>query len=158
MTSITICSCRSFLGRISGSAFSQALFSIILTGTPIRSDGEKSIWLAYNDKGAIQHPDAGTYTLTYVKAVDLGYCRPVTFHRHEGNFTVTLNGDGENISINGDNKSELPSSMAAIPGLSNALDFYKLYLYLNLEEDGITPLLAGYQSTMLQWGSRNWMS
>jgi hypothetical protein len=38
--------------------------------------------------GAIDQPEAGTYTLTYGEAVDLGYCRPVTFHRHEGKFTV----------------------------------------------------------------------
>lgn len=47
------------------------------TGTPIRSDGERSVWLAYDDAGAINHPEEGTYTLTYGEAVDLGYCRPV---------------------------------------------------------------------------------
>ena len=32
----------------------------------------------------------GSYTLTYGEAVDLKYCRPVFFHRHEGKFTVVL--------------------------------------------------------------------
>ncbi len=71
-------------------AFTTAKFVLILTGTPIRSDGEHSVWLAYNDAGAIDHPDDGTYTLTYGQAVDLGYCRPVTFHRHQGEFSVDL--------------------------------------------------------------------
>ena len=43
--------------------------------------------------------EAGTYTLTYGEAVDLGYCRPVTFHRHEGKFTIDLeNGNELNVS------------------------------------------------------------
>jgi superfamily II DNA or RNA helicase len=73
-------------GDSADSAFAEARFVIVLTGTPIRSDGAQSVWLAYDDQGAIDHPVEGTYTLTYGEAVDLGYCRPVTFHRHEGRF------------------------------------------------------------------------
>jgi superfamily II DNA or RNA helicase len=74
-------------GDSANSAFIDARFVLVLTGTPIRSDGEKSVWLAYDDSGAINHPEDGSYTLTYGEAVDLEYCRPVTFHRHEGKFT-----------------------------------------------------------------------
>src|SRR5262249_42604285 len=73
-------------GDSADSAFADARFFFILTGPPIRWDGEQSVWLAYDDGGAIAHPEDGTYTLTYGEAVDLGYCRPTTFHRHEGRF------------------------------------------------------------------------
>ena len=64
------------------------------------SDGEATVWLAYDSNGRIDHPDDGTYTLSYGQAVDLGYCRPTTFHRHEGKFDVALD-DGEVINIDG---------------------------------------------------------
>ena len=71
-------------------AFDKAKNVLVLTGTPIRSDGKESVWLAYDDKGQISQPDAGTYSISYGEAVDLGYCRPITFHRHEGVFSVEL--------------------------------------------------------------------
>ena len=40
------------------------------------------------DDGKIAHPMEGSYEITYGEAVDLGYCRPITFHRHEGNLKV----------------------------------------------------------------------
>lgn len=138
-------------GESSDSAFADAKFVLVLTGTPIRSDGAQSIWLAYDETGAISHPDEGTYTLTYGDAVDLGYCRPVTFHRHEGKFSVDLEG-GHTVQISGHQKATLPADLARIPGLQTALDFYRLARTPQYERDGMTPLLAGYQSTMLEWG------
>ena len=139
-------------GESTDSAFVDAKFVLVLTGTPIRSDGAQSIWLAYDDAGAISHPDDGTYTLTYGDAVDLGYCRPVTFHRHEGKFSVDLEG-GHSVHVSGHQKATLPADLARIPGLQTALDFYRLARTPQFERDGTTPLLAGYQSTMLEWGS-----
>ena len=107
------------------SAFAAARFVLVLTGTPIRSDGAQSVWLAYDDAGAISHPEAGTYTLTYGDAVDLGYCRPVTFHRHEGHFSVDLE-DGTLVSVSGREKAALPPEVARVPGLQRALNFYRL--------------------------------
>ena len=139
-------------GESTDSAFVDAKFVLVLTGTPIRSDGAQSIWLAYDDAGAISHPEDGTYTLTYGDAVDLGYCRPVTFHRHEGKFSVDLEG-GHSVQVSGHQKAILPTDLARIPGLQTALDFYRLARTPQFERDGATPLLAGYQSTMLEWGS-----
>jgi superfamily II DNA or RNA helicase len=133
------------------SAFRQAKFVLVLTGTPIRSDGMHSVWLAHDNAGAIIHPEEGTYTLTYGEAVDLGYCRPVTFHRHEGRFTVDL--DGDNITVTGKKKANLPSNLKRIPGLQKALDFYRLARKPQFEKDNITPLLSGYQATMIESGS-----
>ena len=112
-------------GTSADSAFSNAKFVLILTGTPIRSDREKSVWLAYDDEGAIDHPADGTYTLTYGEAVDLGYCRLVTFHRHEGRFTVDLE-NGEAISVSSKQAAELKPDLRRIPQLQRALNFYRL--------------------------------
>lgn len=138
-------------GEGADGAFRDARFVLVLTGTPIRSDGANSIWLAHDDAGAITHPDAGTYTLTYGEAVDLGYCRPVTFHRHEGRFTVDL--DGESLSVTGKQKAVLPTKLKRIAGLQKALDFYRLARQPQFEKDNITPLISGYQATMIECGS-----
>ena len=111
-------------GEGANGAFSDAKYAIILTGTPIRSDGKESVWLAYDDQGLIDQHSAGTYTLTYGEAVDLNYCRPITFHRHEGKFSVKLQ-DGENISVSGLEKTSL-AGLKKIKGLQQALDYYKL--------------------------------
>jgi superfamily II DNA or RNA helicase len=139
-------------GDSADSAFSSAKHVLVLTGTPIRSDGEKSVWLAYDDAGAIDHPDEGTYTLTYGEAVDLGYCRPVTFHRHEGRFTVDLEGDA--IEIDSQNPASLTKDLKRVPGLQSALDFYRLACTPQYQADGVTPLIDGYQATMLEWGAK----
>lgn len=139
-------------GKGANGAFSDAKFVIVLTGTPIRSDGAESVWLAYDDAGAINHPEEGSYILTYGDAIDLGYCRPVTFHRHEGKFTVDLD-DGHRIHVSGHVKPKFPMDLKRIPGLQNALDFYRLARTPQFEKDGVTPLLSGYQATMIEWGS-----
>jgi superfamily II DNA or RNA helicase len=139
-------------GRDADSAFIEAKFVLVLTGTPIRSDGADSIWLAYDDRGAITHPDEGTYTLTYGEAVDLGYCRPTTFHRHEGKFRVDLD-HGESIEVNGHHSDSLPNTLARVPALQRALQFYRLACTPQYEPDNETPLASGYQATMVEWGS-----
>lgn len=136
-------------GESADSAFAAAAFVLVLTGTPIRSDGAQSVWLAYDEAGAIDHPEAGTYTLTYGRAVDLGYCRPVTFHRHEGRFTVDLE-DGSAVHISGREGAQLGPDLARIPGLQRALNFYRLACTPQHEPDGRTPLSTGYQATMLE--------
>lgn len=138
-------------GTSADGAFANARFVLVLTGTPIRSDGEQSVWLAYDDQGAIDHPDEGTYTLTYGEAVELGYCRPVTFHRHEGRFTVDLDAE-HRVQVSGHKQASLPPELMRIPGLQTALDFYRLARIPQFEADNRTPLRAGYQATMLEWG------
>lgn len=131
------------------SAFAAARFTLVLTGTPIRSDGAESVWLPYDDAGAIDYPDGGVYTLTYGQAVDLGYCRPVTFHRHEGRFTIDLD-DGHTLHISGQQPAQLAGNLARIPGLQRVLDFYRLACTPQYEADGQTPLAIGYQATMIE--------
>jgi len=134
------------------SAFANARYVIVLTGTPIRSDGAQSVWLAYDDRGAIDHPPEGTYTLTYGEAVDLGYCRPVTFHRHEGRFTVDLEG-GEAVRVSSREKADVTGNLARIPALQRALDFYRLACAPQYEPGTRVPLATGYQASMVEWAS-----
>jgi superfamily II DNA or RNA helicase len=136
-------------GKGTNSAFTDAAFALILTGTPIRTDGARSVWLAYDDVGAIDHPEEGTYTLTYGEAVDLGYCRPVTFHRHEGKFTIDLDG-GNAIQVSGHAPAQLAPELKRIPGLQRALNFYRLACSPQYQSDGQTPQLDGYQATMIE--------
>jgi superfamily II DNA or RNA helicase len=133
-------------------AFADARYVLVLTGTPIRSDGKKSIWMAYDDAGKIDHPEEGSYTLSYGEAVDLGYCRPATFHRHEGHFTVDLE-DGEKIRVSGANAATLTPTLNRIPGLQRALNFYRLACTPQFEPDGTTPRINGYQGTMVEWAT-----
>lgn len=89
-------------GTGAASAFSDAKFVIILSGTPIRSDHEDALWISIDNYGNIQHPIEGSYTLTYGEAVDQGYCRPVTFSKEEGIFRYELEGEPvAEISSNG---------------------------------------------------------
>ena len=138
-------------GAGTDSAFADASFALILTGTPIRTDGAQSVWLAYDGAGAIDHPEAGTFTLTYGEAVELGYCRPVTFHRHEGKFTVDLEG-GQLIHVSGHDSAALTPELKRIPSLRRALDWYRLARTPQYQPDGRTPRLDGYQATMIDWG------
>lgn len=134
------------------SAFADARYVIVLTGTPIRSDGAQSVWLAYDDQGSINHPADGTYTLTYGESVDLGYCRPVTFHRHEGHFTVDLQ-SGEAVRVSSREKAAISGKLARIPALQRALDFYRLACVPQYEAGGRVPLATGYQASMVEWAS-----
>ena len=138
-------------GNGADGAFERASYVLILTGTPIRSDGSHSIWLAHDSSGAIAHPQEGTYSLTYGEAVDLGYCRPVTFHRHEGRFNVDL--EGQVIEVSGSAPTRIPTNLKRISGLQKALDFYTLARTPQYEKDKTTPLKDGYQATMIHSGS-----
>lgn len=133
-------------------AFAEAKYVLVLTGTPIRSDGKKSIWMAYDDEGQIDHPEEGSYTLSYGEAVNLGYCRPATFHRHEGHFTVDLE-DGEKVSVSGASPAALTPTLNRIPGLQRALNFFRLACTPQFEADGKTPRVDGYQGTMIEWAT-----
>jgi superfamily II DNA or RNA helicase len=108
--------------------------------------------LAYDDDGKIDQPEEGSYTLSYGEAVDLGYCRPATFHRHEGRFNVDLE-DGEKIAVSSKHAAELTPTLKRIPGLQRALNFYKLACTPHYESDRKTPKIDGYQGTMVEWAT-----
>jgi superfamily II DNA or RNA helicase len=131
-------------------AFSKAKHTMVLTGTPIRSDGSEAVSIAYDGRGKIDHPEAGTYTLSYGAAVDLDYCRPITFHRHEGNFTVVFD-SGDTTQVSGLAEAPVDDRMRRVPALRRALEFYKLACTPIFDEDG-QPCIRSYQATMLEWG------
>jgi len=138
-------------GSDASDAFHDAKFVIVLSGTPVRSDGKETVWLAFDDAGQIIHPEEGTYTLGYGEAVELNYCRPITFHRHEGRFSVKLS-DEEEIAVCGTEEPELDAGLKRVKGLQQALDYYRLVCTPKYLNDGTTPDEGSYQGTMLQWG------
>lgn len=138
-------------GDKANSAFASAKYVLILSGTPIRSDGKETVWLAFDDEGQIDHPDGGTYTLSYGQAVELNYCRPITFHRHEGKFSVKL-ADAERIAVSGTEEISLEPELKRVKGLQQALDYYRLVCTPKYLADGATPDQNSYQATMIQWG------
>lgn len=138
-------------GRGAAGAFANAKYVVVLTGTPIRSDGKKTAWMVYDSAGRIKHPAEGTYTLSYGDAVDLGYCRPITFHRHEGNFNVLLK-DGGKISVNSSGKLGISNELKRINGIQKSLNYYNLACKPMFEDDGVTPKRQSYQGSMLDWG------
>ena len=138
-------------GNSADDAFAKAKYVLILTGTPIRSDGKNSIWLSKTG-GTIDHPEEGSYTLTYGQAVDLKYCRPATFHRHEGRFTVDLQG-GETLQVSSKEPPKLDASLKKIEGIQRALDFYVLACAPQYENDKVTPKVDGYQGSMVEYAS-----
>jgi superfamily II DNA or RNA helicase len=135
-------------GTSADSAFKEATYALILTGTPLRSDGAASVWLNLDELGAIDHPEDGMYTLTYGEAVELGYCRPVTFHRHRGLFTVDL-GNGSSAEVSSEAPPQLPSNTKVDSVLRRVLDFQRLAKTPQYRSDGITPRHDGYQATMI---------
>ena len=138
-------------GEAADKAFENSRFNLILSGTPIRSDGETAVWLEVNQLGKIQLPPEGRYSLTYGEAVDLGYCRPVTFHRHEGRFDVVL--DNETIQVSGTTKPEATEITKRFPTLKRVLNFYKCaQTGISIPgTDRADP--SGYQGSMIEYAS-----
>jgi superfamily II DNA or RNA helicase/ribosomal protein L40E len=139
-------------GTSADSAFRDASHSLILTGTPVRSDGAQSVWLDLNERGGLQHAEEGMFTLTYGQAVELGYCRPVVFHRHRGQFTVKLS-DGQVAQVASDADPVLPGNTDVDRLLRQVVDFDKLARTRTWEADGVTPKRNSYQASMVAWAS-----
>lgn len=137
-------------------AFEKSKYVIVLTGTPIRTDGSEPVWFSYApDGGKLTHPQEGTYSLTYGEAVDLKYCRPIFFHRHEGKFKIRLKeGDNELLvsGTDGIQVSENNLNKSLIRSLEKSLDFYTLARSPQYLNDGKSPDLNSYQTTMIEWG------
>ena len=56
------------------------------------------------------------------------------------------------INISGANKTVIPKKLKRVKGLDRTLDFYRLAQTPQFEKDLITPLLNGYQATMIESG------
>ena len=85
--------------------------------------------------GAIDHPGRRNLHPHLRRCGRLGYCRPVTFHRHEGKFTVDLD-DGSAVQITGHRPADLPPALKRVPGLQTALGFYRLARTPQYQADG----------------------
>ena len=130
-------------------SFVDAKYRILLSGTPVRTDGARTI--AYDDEGIIEAPEEGTYSLTYGESVKEKYCRPATFHRHEGVFNVVLEND-DKITVSSKEQAGISGGLKMIKGLQEALNFYKLACTPKYIGDGKTPDPKSYQASMLKAG------
>ena len=140
-------------GKGANNAFEKCRYSIVLTGTPVRTDGEKPVWFFYSkETGKLDHPQQGTYNLSYGDSVRLKYCRPIFFHRHEGNFTVTHK--DINLNVSGSEGVQLKSGQdnEVTKVIQKSVDFYTLARQPVYLKDGKTPDIKSFQSTMLQAG------
>ena len=54
-------------GDGANSSFSKAKYVLVLTGTPIRSDGNKTVWMAYDSNGRINQPNEAHILLAMEK-------------------------------------------------------------------------------------------
>jgi superfamily II DNA or RNA helicase len=136
-------------GASADSAFAKAHHVLVLTGTPVRSDGAQSVWLDLDEFGGLVQPEEGMYTLSYGEAVELNYCRPVTFHRHHGSFTVDVGG-GKSLIVSGDCMPVLPTDHPARDVLRRVLDFNNLVRTPQFQADLKTPRIDGYQGSMIK--------
>jgi len=143
-------------GTSADKAFNNSKYVLVLTGTPIRTDGSQPVWFSYTvDGDKLKHDSEGTYTLDYGEAVDLKFCRPIFFHRHEGNFSVQLKQDGETIKISGKKGVQIDSTnrpKKLLKAIQKSLDYYTLARAPQYKNDGKTPDLKSYQASMIEWG------
>ena len=137
-------------------SFEKAQYVVVLTGTPIRTDGKAPVWFSYSSDGSkLTHSQEGTYTLTYGESVDLKYCRPVFFHRHEGVFHVVLKEGDSPIAVSGKkgvNINSINNKKSFLSAIQKSLDFYTLARSPQYKADHKTPDLNSYQASMLEWG------
>lgn len=142
-------------GRAADAAFQDCAYTILLTGTPIRSDGIDAVYMSLDDSGRLNVPENGIFRMSYGEAVRLGYCRPTTFHRHYGDFEVAIPNESSVRVGLGEEQSDVPDRLEAnFPGLSKAVRSERLIKTLAYEGDGRTPDINGYLGTMVEWGSR----
>jgi superfamily II DNA or RNA helicase len=67
-------------GRATTAAFEGARFSLLLSGTPFRSDSTPIPWVDYDEEGVSR----ADFAYGYTDALLDGVCRPVTFHTYGG--------------------------------------------------------------------------
>jgi len=139
-------------GSAADSAFKEASHCLILTGTPVRSDGALPVWFTDEDLQGLRPDPNGTYTLSYGEAVRLGYCRPVIFHRHRGRFLLKLE-DGQEVTVANDAPAVLPATYASNRVLQRAANFIDLTRKRWFDADNQTPKADSFQASMVAWAS-----
>jgi superfamily II DNA or RNA helicase len=123
-------------------AFANATFVVALTGTPVRSDGNGMQWFDLGDDGNILVPEGGCYTLTYRRAIEAGYCRPMVFHRHPGEFEISLPG-GASFVVRPKERPVCPDPLFA-KLVAQRCEFGRM----------VRSPLPAYHKSMLEWANR----
>ena len=105
-------------GNTASSAFADAKYALILTGTPMRSDGAGCAWLELDNRGALKIDEAACITLTYGDAVDNGYCRAITLGM-KASFLYVWTMNRRHVTI----CPQINGPLADIPALHRAIEF-----------------------------------
>ncbi len=140
-------------GNSAINAFENATYILMLSGTPIRSDSQEPAFLPY-EGGELAHPKDGQYILTYGEAVELGYCRPIAFERHEANFDIVDEDGGPLLGTVSGKKTEIDESIknsVAADVIQEANRFYACCTTIRPNKDG-SPDMNGYQASMIENG------
>ncbi len=72
-------------GQSAERAFTRAVFRLLLSGTPFRSDNTAIPWVRYDDDGI----STADHSYTYTDALVDGVCRPITFLAYGGEMEWT---------------------------------------------------------------------
>jgi superfamily II DNA or RNA helicase len=134
-------------GISADSAFRKAKYAIALTGTPIRSDGNGMQWFELEDTGSLAVPENGCYALPYDRSIEEGYCRPMVFHRHPGEFLITT-----------DNGAKVRVASTGHVGISGDYDHAKVKAfddYVRMPNYvGGRPAIPSYHQSMMVWAGK----
>lgn len=129
------------------SSMVDAVRVVALTGTPIRSDGQGSVWL-----DNIHQNNRGVFTLSYKEAVDEYFCQAASFHRHTGEFEVLCEGLSGTVSTSGaDIPKDAPPMLRKYMG--QAFKFERMIKTPTYGAGG-KPLLDSYHSGMIDWAQK----
>ena len=141
-------------GLDSAKAFKNSKYDLTLSGTPVRSDGEKVAFQTYEGVELLHNADS-SYVYSYGRAVDEGICRPVKFIPHEGKFSVKYSDDEEIFKVSGGKDTIIPADfkkkIKSVPGFKNATDFYFLTQKPQYLSDKVTPdIKQSFQASLLR--------
>lgn len=133
-------------------AFKNAKNVLILTGTPIRTDGVEPVWLSYKD-GELSHPKEGQYTLTYGESIP-EFCRPITFGRKQATFHMLEKKGGNWLAKVSGKQTEIAEEINNSPvasAIQDANRFYTCAVTPIRKKDG-TADTNSFQAQMLLEG------
>ena len=147
-------------GVAASTILEDAAYSLILSGTPVRSDGHKIAGVDYDIYGNLSIPDEGIFELNYGDAINYGYCRPITFIRKSAVCVIKkeVNGVVYEIRAEGGKPTIFPDELLKamdlkeIKALRKQLDFVRLSIAIDDDLDTKTPSPHSFTADILRDG------
>ena len=130
-------------GKKADGSMNDAKYVLAMSGTPIRSDGQSALWMEVSDEQR--------HEVTYGETVERGWCVPISFHRHRGEFKVDIEGQSVIVTPEGRSQTEFTEDVEKV--LDQTLRFEKLVKIATRDTLG-KPRLDSYHSTMIDWAGK----